>query len=319
MAVPEGTIRRRARVVSTVIAVLCVVATLVGLTMTLSTEERVPVGRIVVVGDLDTPGMRAVVAELTERVESGDDLVVTEADPVAGLALLIPLAWLAIGMLIVWRQPTNWAGWLFILTGAALPLLNLSSSLVTYGLKVEPGAIPFVGMWAVIGEYALYPMTLIPLLFLLYPDGHPPSRRWRWAVYGIAGGALLALLAFMVRPGPLNNWRDDGIVYANPVGIDAFRSISGTLIAVGAIATSPPRWLRSSRFASASAVTGEERQQMRGSCSSPRWPAFSPCCSSFPSWAACSAWRSPVTTFRSSTSCSPSPYSRSCWGSPPPT
>ncbi|HET7235021.1 MAG TPA: sensor histidine kinase [Actinomycetota bacterium] len=261
---PEGTIRRRARVVSTVIAVLCVVATLVGLTMTLSTAERVPVGQIVVVGDLDTPGMRAVVAELTERVESGDDLVVTEADPVAGLALLIPLAWLAIGMLIVWRQPTNWAGWLFILTGAALPLLNLSSSLVTYGLKVEPGAIPFVGMWAVIGEYALYPMTLIPLLFLLYPDGHPPSRRWRWAVYGIAGGALLALLAFMVRPGPLNNWRDDGIVYANPVGIDAFRSISGTLIAVGAIA------ILAASLATVVAVrqrfrrsTGEERQQMR--------------------------------------------------------
>ena len=32
------------------------------------------------------------------------------------------------------------------------------------------------------------PIAMLPLLFLLYPDGHPPSRGWRWAVSGLVGG-----------------------------------------------------------------------------------------------------------------------------------
>ena len=68
-----------------------------------------------------------------------------------------------------------------------VPLLTLAQALVVYGLKAEPGSVPLVGLWATLGEYALYPIALIPLLFLLYPDGHPPSPRWRWAVRGLVG------------------------------------------------------------------------------------------------------------------------------------
>ena len=78
-----------------------------------------------------------------------------------------------------------------------------------------------MGLWATLGEYALYPIALIPLLFLLYPDGHPPSRRWRWAVRGLVGGTALAILGSSSAPGPFNNWIEDGILYENPFGIDA--------------------------------------------------------------------------------------------------
>jgi hypothetical protein len=222
-AVPDGTIRRRARVVSTVIAVLCVTATLVGVAMTLSTAERVPVGRIVVVGDLDTPGMRAVVAELTERVENGDDLVVAEADPVAGLALLIPLAWLAIGMLIVWRQPTNCR--LFILTGAASAQPRRRWDLRQRSTVVHSWAC---GLMSTPND------DLIPLLFLLY----------RTAACRRGGGDGPSTDAGSASPPgvpvdlALNNWR--AIVCAARWD-RRVQFGERNAIAVSRIATSPPR------------------------------------------------------------------------------
>jgi signal transduction histidine kinase len=124
--------------------------------------------------------------------------------------------------------------------------------------------VPGLGAVAVIGEYLLYPVALVPLLFLLYPDGHVPSPRWRWAVRGLIGGTALALLGFALRPGPLNNWVDAGILYVNPIGIDGFGGITGALITIGAI---------TALIAALSTVvavilryrnsTGEARQQMR--------------------------------------------------------
>ncbi len=67
---------------------------------------------------------------------------------------------------------------------------------------------------------------MLPLLFLLYPDGHPPSRRWRWAVIGLVGGTALAILAFLFRPGPFNNWIELGILYENPFGVDALADVA---------------------------------------------------------------------------------------------
>jgi signal transduction histidine kinase len=169
-----------------------------------------------------------------------------------------------VGVLIVWRQPANWAGWLFIITGMPFPLLSLGQSAVIYGLKVEPGSIPLMSVWATIGEYALYPLALMPLLFLLYPDGHLPGPRWRWSVVGLAGGTAVAFLGFLFRPGPFNNWREDGIVFENPFGVDGFASAAGVVIAAGTIAA-----LISGLSAVVAIVlrfrrsTGEARQQMR--------------------------------------------------------
>jgi hypothetical protein len=54
---------------------------------------------------------------------------------------------------------------------------------------------------------------MIPLLFLLYPTGRPPSAGWRWVVgvTAAAGGLLVVLSAFgQVEPG-----------FVNPIGISA--------------------------------------------------------------------------------------------------
>jgi hypothetical protein len=172
--------------------------------------------------------------------------------------------WIFVGVLIVSRQPRNWAGWTFIAVAAAWPLGIVSLATVVYGARTRPGSVPLLSAWATLAEFALYPVALLPLLFLLYPDGHVPSPRWRWAARGLLGGTALAAFGFLVRPGPLNNAIDDGILFVNPIGLDGFARISGVLIAIGAIMA------LIAAFSTAVAVTqrfrrstGERRQQMR--------------------------------------------------------
>ena len=228
-------------------------------------QGEVPPEKVVVVGDPSAPRMQEVLDELDAVVERGDDLDSTDGNywVITVLVVLFVLLWLGTGVLIVWRRPTNWAGWLFLITGIAFPLLSLAQGVVVYGLKVEPGSVPLIAAWATLGEYALYPLAFIPLLFLLYPDGRLPSPRWRWAVIALVGGTSLAFLGFLFRPGPFNNWVTDGILYENPLAIGGFTwggvvITVGTIVALAGAISTPVAVVRRFRRS-----TGEERQQMR--------------------------------------------------------
>ena len=261
---------RTARIVAVSVLALCVVAVALSVQIGLAAQERIEPGQIVVIGDPTTPRTQGLVRELEALRASGDALQETTGQFNVGPAILVTLlaAWMSVGVLIIWRQPAHWAGWLFIITGAPLPLLTLAQALVIYGAKADPGAVPLLGLWATVGEYALYPIALLPLLFLLYPDGHPPSRRWRWAVAGLVGGTAVAMAGFFVRPGPFNNWVGDGILYVNPFGIDALADVSQLIIGAGTIVAliSGMSTLVAVRLRFKRSV-GEERQRMR-------WLAF---------------------------------------------
>jgi signal transduction histidine kinase len=261
--------RRLARAIAGGIVILSLVSVAVSIPIGLAARQRIEPGQIVIVGDPTAPRMQETLRERQREARAGDlEGTTSEYNPFFAVLLLFLLLWLGVGFLIVWRQPTNWAGWIFLITGAPFPLLTLWQILVVYGVKADPGSVPFLGVWATLGEYALYPIALLPLLFLLYPDGHPPSRRWRWAVIGLVGGAAVAILGFLFRPGPFNGWLEDGILYENPLGVDAMAQIGPVVIAVGTViallsALSTVIAVRQ-RFKRAA---GEERQQMR-------WLAF---------------------------------------------
>jgi signal transduction histidine kinase len=255
---------RTVRAVAVSVWVLSILAILIAIPFQIAASDRLEPGEIVVVGDRDTPRMAEVLNELEQDREDGATFTGGGFNPGFAFLLLFMMLWLGVGVLILWRHPGHWAGWLFLITGSAFPLLTLTQALVPYGVKVSPGSIPLLGFWAFVGEYSLYPIAVIPLLLLLYPDGHPPSRRWRWAVVGLVGGTALAIIAFLFRPGPFNNWIELGILYENPFGVDALEQVGPTLIGVGAVIA------LISGFSTVFGVrqrfkrsTGEERQRMR--------------------------------------------------------
>ncbi|HZN42352.1 MAG TPA: histidine kinase [Actinomycetota bacterium] len=257
--------QRVARIFSLTILILCTASVVTAGVVFLSNRGEVPPNEIVVVGDPSAPRMQEVLGELEQAVVDGDNLDSTDGNfwPLTVLIVLFLLLWLGTGVLIVWRRPSNWAGWLFLITGAAFPLATLTQAVMIYGLKVEPGSVPLIGVWATLGEYALFPLALTPLLFLLYPDGRLPSRRWRWAVVALVGGTTLAFLGFVLRPGPLNAWIQEGILYENPLAIGWYTwggtvITIGTILALAATISTPVAVVRRFRRSS-----GEERQQMR--------------------------------------------------------
>ena len=60
-------------------------------------------------------------------------------------------------------------------------------------------------------------------------------RGWRWAVRGLLGGTGLAIVGYVIAPGPVNSLITDGILYVNPTGIDGAGLVSSSLIAFGTI------------------------------------------------------------------------------------
>ena len=177
---------------------------------------------------------------------------------------VVLILWLAAGATIISRQPGNWAGWIFCVVGFIGPFAISAQSIALYGLKVNPGAVPFVGVIAWVAEFGLYPFALMPLLFLLFPDGNPPSPRWRWAIIGLLAGTGIAFLGYLVRPGPFNNLRDYVPHYQNPLGVEALRTIADVVIEMGAIIAVTCGFLSifalRGRFKRSE---GDERQRMR--------------------------------------------------------
>jgi signal transduction histidine kinase len=204
-----------------------------------------------------------VMLDKQNEVAKGDPLAPATASFGAFFILVVSVTWMATGSLIVRRQPHNAAGWVFLGLGFLAIVVALGQTLVYAAIKAHT-SVPFVPVWAVISEYALYTFILLPFLWLLFPDGHPPSPRWRWAMGAFLVAAGVALLAYAVSPGPLNNFVDAGILYMNPLGIPALATIAPTISGIGGtvalfLAVATIFGVRG-RFKRAS---GDERQQLR--------------------------------------------------------
>jgi signal transduction histidine kinase len=255
---------RLARWASRAILLVATTAVITSVPIWFANQREADRTSIVVVGDPNAPRIDALVSELEQELQERGSFLPGGPNPAFVLIFGVCLGWIAVGSLIVARQPGNWAGWLFIIVGVPLPLLSLSQSIVVYGTRVRGADVPGLTFWALLGEYVLYPVAVLPLLFLLYPDGSLPSPRWRWAVRGLLAGVALAIVGFALRPGPLNGWLESGILFVNPLGVDVFGDLGGPLIATGAVlalgsAASTVVAVRQ-RFRRAS---GEERQRMR--------------------------------------------------------
>lgn len=118
--------------------------------------------------------------------------------------VILGSAWPVIGAFVVRGRPRNPVGWLLLVPASLGPYLNLSLyAVISQEIADEP--LPLAGFAAWIGAwgFAQY-FVVVPLLLLLFPDGHLPGRRWRFAAYGIAAMAALAALGAMFREGGID-------------------------------------------------------------------------------------------------------------------
>ncbi len=129
------------------------------------------------------------------------------------LFLIFPL----VGALIASRRPRNAIGWILLADGLLWMFLGMTDYYGLYGVA-RPGSVPFPVMVAGINNFMWVPAVglLGTYVFLLFPDGRLPSRRWRPLAW--LSGVVIVVLCIGVglTPGPLQNL--GGI--RNPFGLE---------------------------------------------------------------------------------------------------
>ena len=114
-------------------------------------------------------------------------------------ALIPPVTIGALGALVASRRPENPIGWMLLGIATFVGISALTSYVAIHALLAGaspqgwPGWMAWVHNW--ISNLAI---GLLILVFLLFPDGRPLSRRWRWVVWativisiGFAAGTVL--------------------------------------------------------------------------------------------------------------------------------
>ena len=176
------------------------------------------------------------------------------------LLLLAFLAFPVLGALVASRQPRNAIGWIFIAIGLGIGFLVAGEEYAYYGL-VRGNEVPGAAVGAWLEQWLWLPSTGLMLTFglLLFPNGHLPSRRWRW-VARVTG----SLIAFVTIAGMMEDrLQGHGYSIDNPVGIPGLGDVEETFgpallvlaVCIVLCALSLAIRFRASR--------GDERQQLK--------------------------------------------------------
>ena len=125
------------------------------------------------------------------------------------VSLLTGAVFAGVGALLMGVRPGNALGPVLSVAAAAVVV---EFALREYGYRAATGSLPLAGVAAWAG-FALDPLFFpvpIAVVLLLFPDGLPPSRRWRPVLAAGVVVAGLAVVLLALRPGPL---RDDTYGY----------------------------------------------------------------------------------------------------------
>jgi hypothetical protein len=131
----------------------------------------------------------------------------------------------AIGILILSRRPQHPIGWLFLWAGLAGGLDHFFGEYAIYALQARPeDPLPGGEVSAWIVSWMWVPFNaLLVYVALLYPDGRPPSERWRPVTWIVGIAAVVAVSVEALLPIPVC----DVCSIENPLGIDSLGSVGG--------------------------------------------------------------------------------------------
>jgi hypothetical protein len=172
-----------------------------------------------------------------------------------------------VGALVASHRPENPIGLIFLAAALFYGLLIAGEEYAIYALLTNPGSLPLGAelSWLVTWIWAPGLGLLLVFLPLLFPDGHLPSRRWRWVVWlgGLSIGLICVLTSIvlwpergpaLVRPGGLagevEEWRSGVLDW-----LELKLAVPMMLVAgLGAVSSLLVRFRR---------ARGDERQQIK--------------------------------------------------------
>jgi hypothetical protein len=128
----------------------------------------------------------------------------------------------AVGGLVVSRQPQNPLGWFFLAGAACFALQSFALQYALYGLRTDPGSLPAAKAMAWVQTWVWAPgvMLLLSFLPLYFPDGRLISPRWRWVLgSALFVSAVLTIQSVLLPGDPRASGLD------NPLGVEALEPV----------------------------------------------------------------------------------------------
>jgi signal transduction histidine kinase len=135
--------------------------------------------------------------------------------------LLALLLFVGAGGLLAAERPAHPVGWVLLATGLVWQIVGLAGQVRIATFAAGETSVLAAWVWHVLW---LQGLVLIPLLFLLFPDGRLPSRRWRPIMWLFATTAGLLFAVMGLWPG-----RFPTTPVINPIGVEPLAGLLALL------------------------------------------------------------------------------------------
>jgi hypothetical protein len=131
------------------------------------------------------------------------EIFMSSGPSIVTLATLI-VSFSVVGVLIASHRSENLIGWIFLAAALCYGLLTAGDEYAIYALLTNPGSLPLGAEASWLGQWIWAPGLGLILVFLplLFPDGHPPSRRWRPVAWlgGLSIGVAVVSSTILLWP-----------------------------------------------------------------------------------------------------------------------
>jgi signal transduction histidine kinase len=143
--------------------------------------------------------------------------------------------YVAIGLLIAARARSV-IGWFLTAVGICYGLVTFGNGYAAVGMVTYPGSLPAAEEVATaFGQFWVFALVVLTLLLLIFPDGRPPSPRWRPVLWLGIGGASASYVLFLLKPMPVEPVA--GLTFPNPLAVESLSGVVGPALVAAAWVT----------------------------------------------------------------------------------